>query len=308
MTQDRPLLGIVLMLGFCIVAPIGDAVAKLIGNSVPIDEVVLIRFAVQAVVLFPLIWVTGRAWRMRGRLMWLTALRTVLHIAGIAAMFAALRFLPLADAIAIVFVMPFFMLILGKFVLNEYVGKRRLGACIVGFCGTLLIVQPSFATVGWPALIPVFVAANFSLFMLVTRQIAKETDPIGLQAVSGIMAVGLMVPLQFVLTFDGSELLQIVSMDAYTWALLIGIGVLGTVAHLLMTWALRFAPSVALAPMQYLEIPIAVLLGLLMFKEIPNALAALGICITMGAGLYIILREQANARLLAAQATQPSPT
>jgi drug/metabolite transporter (DMT)-like permease len=296
------------MLGFCIVAPIGDAVAKLIGNSVPIDEVVLIRFAVQAVVLFPLIWVTGRAWRMRGRLMWLTALRTVLHIAGIAAMFAALRFLPLADAIAIVFVMPFFMLILGKFVLNEYVGKRRLGACIVGFCGTLLIVQPSFATVGWPALIPVFVAANFSLFMLVTRQIAKETDPIGLQAVSGIMAVGLMVPLQFVLPFDGSELLQIVSMDAYTWALLIGIGVLGTVAHLLMTWALRFAPSVALAPMQYLEIPIAVLLGLLMFKEIPNALAALGICITMGAGLYIILREQANARLLAAQATQPSPT
>jgi drug/metabolite transporter (DMT)-like permease len=282
------------MLGFCIVAPIGDAVAKLIGNSVPIDEVVLIRFAVQAVVLFPLIWVTGRAWRMRGRLMWLTALRTVLHIAGIAAMFAALRFLPLADAIAIVFVMPFFMLILGKFVLNEYVGKRRLGACIVGFCGT--------------ALIPVFVAANFSLFMLVTRQIAKETDPIGLQAVSGIMAVGLMVPLQFVLPFDGSELLQIVSMDAYTWALLIGIGVLGTVAHLLMTWALRFAPSVALAPMQYLEIPIAVLLGLLMFKEIPNALAALGICITMGAGLYIILREQANARLLAAQATQPSPT
>jgi drug/metabolite transporter (DMT)-like permease len=296
------------MLGFCIVAPIGDAVAKLIGNSVPIDEVVLIRFAVQAVVLFPLIWVTGRAWRMRGRLMWLTALRTVLHIAGIAAMFAALRFLPLADAIAIVFVMPFFMLILGKFVLNEYVGKRRLGACIVGFCGTLLIVQPSFATVGWPALIPVFVAANFSLFMLVTRQIAKETDPIGLQAVSGIMAVGLMVPLQFVLPFDGSELLQIVSMDAYTWALLIGIGVLGTVAHLLMTWALRFAPSVALAPMQYLEIPIAVLLGLLMFKEIPNALAALGICITMGAGLYIILREQANARLLSAQATQPSPT
>ena len=122
------------------------------------------------------------------------------------------------------------------------------------------------------------------------------------------MAVGLMVPLQFVLPFDGSELLQIVSMDAYTWALLIGIGVLGTVAHLLMTWALRFAPSVALAPMQYLEIPIAVLLGLLMFKEIPNALAALGICITMGAGLYIILREQANARLLAAQATQPSPT
>ncbi len=94
MTMDKPLIGIVLMLGFCILAPIGDAIAKMLGTSVPLAEVVLIRFAVQLVVLAPIVGATDRSWYMRGALFWLTLLRTVLLIIGIAAMFTALRFLP----------------------------------------------------------------------------------------------------------------------------------------------------------------------------------------------------------------------
>ena len=174
MNHDRPLLGILLMLGFCIVAPVGDAVAKVLGGSVPLAQVVLIRFAVQAAVLIPLVWLSGRAWRASPYVMRRIFLRTVLHVLGIAAMFTALKYLPLADAVAIVFVMPFFMLILGKYVLHEEVGPRRIAACLVGFVGTLLIVQPSFANVGWPALLPVFVAANFSLFMLMCPLCFRE--------------------------------------------------------------------------------------------------------------------------------------
>jgi drug/metabolite transporter (DMT)-like permease len=77
-------------------------------------------------------------------------------------------------------------------------------------------------------------------------------------------------------------------------------GVLGTVAHLLMTWSLRFAPSATLAPMQYLEIPVATLLGLLFFDELPDGLAAAGIALTVGAGLYIIWRERVTSRAGAA--------
>jgi drug/metabolite transporter (DMT)-like permease len=73
-------------------------------------------------------------------------------------MFAALRHLPLADAIAIAFVMPFLLLLLGRTVLGETVGPRRLAACAVGFAGTLLVIQPSFAAVGWAALLPLGVA------------------------------------------------------------------------------------------------------------------------------------------------------
>ena len=101
------------MLGFCIVAPLGDAIAKVLGNSLPIGEIVFVRFAIQAIVLAPLVWYSGRAWRMSGWVLVLAFLRTLLHIIGIAAMFMALSYLPLADAVAIAFVMPFFMLLLG---------------------------------------------------------------------------------------------------------------------------------------------------------------------------------------------------
>ena len=307
MTHDRPTLAITLMLGFCVVAPIGDAVAKILGTSIPLAQVVLVRFALQAIVLIPIVWMTRRVWRVRGRLLWLTLLRTALHVLGIAAMFTALKYLPLADAVAIVFVMPFFMLILGKYVLGEEVGHRRIIACIVGFIGTLLVVQPSFVTVGWPALLPVFVAANFSVFMLITRQIAKETDPISLQAVSGCMAVGLMLPLIWLGTNSQIGSLMWIAPDLSEWSLLVAIGVLGTVAHLLMTWSLRYAPSTTLAPMQYLEIPFATLLGFAIFQDLPNPMAALGILITIGAGLYVIIRERANAQsAIPPAATQPA--
>ena len=304
MAQDRPLLGIVLMLGFCVVAPMGDAVAKLLGQSVPLGQLLLIRFAVQAVILIPLVWAGRRLWRMRGRVLRLTLFRTVLHIFGIGAMFTALQYLPLADAVAIAFVMPFIMLLLGKYVLGEEVGGRRLLACIVGFVGTLMVVQPSFIEVGWPALLPLVVAVNFSVFMLVTRQIAKDTDPIGLQAVSGVMAVAIMAPL--LLLFQGQSVpgVDLIAPDTREWILLAAIGILGTLAHLLMTWSLRYAPSATLAPMQYLEIPVATIIGFLVFRDLPNGLAAAGICVTIAAGLYIVMRERAIAQL---EAQTPSP-
>ena len=299
MTQDKPLLGILLMLGFCVVAPMGDAVAKILGQSIPLGQLLLVRFAVQAIILIPMVWATKLVWRMNGWVLKLAFLRTVLHIFGIGAMFTALQYLPLADAVAIAFVMPFIMLLLGKYILGEDVGVRRLIACIVGFIGTLLVVQPSFANVGWPALLPMVVAVNFSFFMLITRQIAKETNPIGLQAVSGVMAVGIMVPALAITAGMGIDALTLIPPTGFEWSMLGAIGVLGTLAHLLMTWSLRYAPSATLAPMQYLEIPIATVIGFWVFKDLPNGLAAVGIAITIAAGVYIILRERAISRDLA---------
>jgi len=296
MTQDRPVFGIVLMLGFCVLAPLGDAMAKLLGETTPLGFLVFVRFAFQAAILIPIVALTGRPWRMRGRVLRLMLIRTVLHIIGITAMFSALQFLPLADAIAIAFVMPFIMLLLGKYVLNEEVGRRRVIACIVGFVGTLLVIQPSFAEVGLPALLPLIVAVVFALFMLVTRQIAKETDPVALQAVSGAFATALLLPFLILGTFADIWEMSLIWPTGNTHWLLLSIGVLGTVAHLLMTWSLRFAPSATLAPMQYLEIPVATLIGWMIFRDLPNGMAAFGILITIAAGLYVILRERASAR------------
>ena len=235
------------MLGFCALAPLGDAVAKLLGETIPLGQMLLVRFGVQAVVLVPFVLWAGRAWRMSPRILGLTALRTVLHILGIGAMFTALQYLPLADAVAIAFVMPFILLLLGKLCLNEQVGHRRLMACVIGFLGTLLVIKPSFAEVGLPALLPLAVAVVFSVFMLITRQISRDTDPIGLQAVSGVMAMILILPAVALGHGAAVPILTLVPANGFETLLLATIGILGTFAHLLMTWALRYAPSATLA-------------------------------------------------------------
>ena len=297
------------MLGFCLAAPLGDALAKLLYGALPLGMLILARFLFQAVILAPMVAVTHRPWRVRGRVLRLVVWRTVLHILGIGMMFTALGYLPLADAVAIAFVMPFIMLLLGKYVLNEQVGPRRLIACVVGFIGTLLVIQPSFAAVGWPAMLPLGVAVIFALFMLATRQIAKETDPISLQAVSGTIATVALLPLMVIghlLEWPGLQFAMPTAEEAW---LVVAIGSVGTLAHLMMTWSLRYAPSTTLAPMQYLEIPFATAIGWLIFADLPNGLAAIGILITLVAGLYIILREQATQRMQrsALQQTPPAP-
>ena len=286
------------MLGFCMLIPFGDALAKMLGDSVPLIVLVLVRFGAQALLLVPMVWLTGSTLRMSSRALRLTALRSVLQIMGISFMFLSLRYLPLADAVAIAFVMPFIMLILGHFVLGEEVGIRRIAACGVGFVGTLMVIQPSFAEVGWIATLPLSVAVIFSVFMLVTRQIAKEADPLALQAVGGLVGVPILLALML-LPIDLPDLTPGWPSGGDAW-LLVAMGVLGTGAHLLMTWSLRFAPSATLAPMQYLEIPMATLLGLIFFDELPDGLAAAGIALTVAAGLYIIWRERVTSRAVAA--------
>jgi drug/metabolite transporter (DMT)-like permease len=290
MNDDRPFLCVMLMLAFCVLAPLGDSIAKLLGGAVALGVLIFVRFSIQAVILLPLVLLKGQSLRLpKGILMW-TLARTVLHILGIGLMFTALRYLPLADALAIAFVMPFIMLLLGYFVMGEQVGIHRMAACAVGFIGTLLVIQPNFAEVGFPALYPLGVAVVFSLFMMVTRKIARAMDPIKLQAISGIQATSILIVLLFVFPDAIGDFSF--SLPLTTWGLLAALGLLGTFAHLFMTWSLRFAPASTVAPMQYLEIPFGTAIGWLIFSDLPNGMAAVGICITIGAGLYIIIREQ----------------
>ncbi len=293
--------------GFCVLAPLGDSFAKLLGPMIPLIQLLFIRFAFQAGLLVPLSLATGRSLRLSRRAFRLTVLRTLFHIAGIGLMFSALRYLPLADAIAIAFVMPFLLLLAGWLILGEEVGPHRLAACGLGFLGTLLVLQPNFAAVGAPALLPLGVAVVFSAFILTTRAMAKEVDAVAMQAVSGTLAILLLAP---VLLFGPDwPILDWVAPPASSIGLILGLGLIGTLGHLLMTWSLRFAPAATLAPLQYLEIPVSVLFGYLIFRDLPDPLATAGIAVTLAAGLYVVHRERRLSRrpLAPASPVPPAP-
>lgn len=307
MTQDRTYLGILLMLGFSMIAPIGDAIVKLLGPLIPVMLFSFYRFFLQAAFLAPIVLGSKQRLRATPRQLGLILLRSLFHFVGLGSVFMALRYLPLADAIAIAFVMPFIQLMLGKLFLNEVVGKHRIIACAVGFSGTLLVIQPSFAAVGMAALWPLGAAMAFALFMLVGRQIAQEMDPIAIQMISGGMASAVLLPILLIGGAMGWDGVAFAIPQGQAFWLMLAAGALGTVAHLLMTWSLRFAPSATLAPLTYIEIPITTLVGFIVFGDLPNGLAALGICITMAAGLYIIFRERATHRSLRAEPTPHSP-
>ena len=287
---DRPLLGVVLIIAFCVLAPLGDAMGKLLG-ALPLGQLLLARYAIQAALLLPLVYAGGRSLALSPRVWGLTLVRTILHIVSLGAFFAALRFLPMAETVAICFVMPFFILLLDRLA-GQHVGPHRLAACAVGFAGTLMVVQPSFMAVGAPALLPLLVAVLFSFFMLITRALARETDPVVLQAASGVVATAILAPAVILAACRAWPELTPVPVSGNDWVLLALLGLFGTAAHLVITFALRFAPSSTLAPMQYLELPFATLIGWAIFGDLPDGLAATGIAVTLAAGLYVIHRER----------------
>ena len=307
MINDRPIIGILFMMGFCLFAPMGDAAAKSIALVTPMIMILLFRYVMQFLLPLPIILMTGSRIAMTGRVFRVIIARSVIHIAGVTAMYVALRYLPLADALAIAFVYPFIMLLMGWGFLGEQVGIRRISACSVGFLGTLLIIQPSFMAVGLPALLPLLVAFLFSTLVLLTRQVAKDYDPICLQAASGLMSGAILIVGWLVFHHLGIADLQIVAVSKGHLFILCLIGLFGTLSHLCMNYAVRFAPSATLAPMQYVELPVATVVGWIVFGEFPNTLASVGISITVAAGLAMIYFEHRAARRQAAKARAALP-
>ena len=202
--------------------------------------------------------------------------------------------MPLADALAIVFVEPFILLALGFALFGDRVGPRRILASAVGFGGALLVIQPNFAAFGVVALYPLATAGFFAFYMLITRRIARDMAPEPMQALTALWGTALMLPL--LALGPWLPALALSAADPAAWLWLAGVGLAATVSHLLITYALRFAPAATLAPLHYLEIVMAVALGWPVFADWPNPLSWAGIAVIVAAGLSIIARERALAR------------
>lgn len=287
------------MIGFAIVAPGMDAFAKLAGAVIPVGEILAFRFGIQSLLLIPIALYLGCIGRPSVTDLGWHFVRAFLILAATGAFFTALRFMAIADAIAIFFVEPFILTLFGAAFLGERIGWRRLLACGIGFAGAMLVIRPSFAEFGPVSMLPLVTAVFFALYMILTRRTARSLHPVAVQAWTALAAMVMILPL--LLVFDGSGIqpLDPVRPQGVFWAYLAGVGVTASITHLMVSAALRFAPAATIAPLQYLEIISATGLGYLIFADLPDAQTILGIAIIMASGLFVILRER--------RAMAPSP-
>lgn len=222
--------------------------------------------------------------------------RCALGVTGILLIFQGLKLLPLADATTIGFTAPIFATLLSILFLKEKVGRHRWTAVVLGFLGVLVMVRPGAE--GAPplagllfALGGAFVAASVTVTL---RQLGKTESATAI------------VFWFFVACATVGGVLTLIDGHSHSWAVLAVLaagGLAGGLAQLLMTTSLQHAPVSALAPLDYLQMVGAVVLGWLLLSDAPTAATLAGAALIAGSGLYTAWRE----RVLHREITPPSP-
>jgi len=285
-------LGLFLMVLSVLISPIIDIFAKLAVTAVPATEITFVRLLFQMTVLGPICLMRGSLFDVSWRKMGLHAARGLLMAITMISFVTPLAVMEVADAIAIFFVEPIILTILGSIFLKETIGWRRYTACGVGFLGSLLVIQPSLQEVGLIALLPVVAAASLALFFLLTRMVAQKEDPWSMQFYAGLWGALFAGLLLVVGGRAGIAMLTPVMPDMKHTLFIAGAAVAATIAGVLGVYAYRSAPASTLAPLQYLEIVSATILGWWVFGHLPDAVKWLGIAIIIASGLYVIWRER----------------
>lgn len=283
--------GLLVMVGAMLILPAMDALAKYLSADVSPAQLGWARFAFQTLLILPaVVWTAG--WRgLLPRRPWLNACRGALIAVSGTSFFAAVKYMPLADAMAIFFVEPFILTLLSALVLRERVGWRRRSAVAVGFVGALIVIRPSYGVFGWVSLLPLATATLFSVYLILSRRAAASDSTAAMQFTAGLAATVVMSVVLAVGALTGAPELMPQAADLSTWVLMAAIGVLATVGHLMVVHAFRVAPASLLAPFHYLEIVSATALGYLMFGDFPDAGKWLGIATIVGSGVYVYWRE-----------------
>lgn len=289
-----PLTGVLLMAAGAALAPGIDVFAKLVPHGIPVAQVTAARFIVQSSLLLPIAAFLAVLHLPSRQEIGLHLIRATLIMVATGLFFTALRAMPIADAIAVFFVEPFILTLLGAWILKETVGPRRIIACVIGFIGALFVIQPSFVDTGPVALLPLGTAACFAIYMVLTRQMAQQMHPLAMQSYTALAAVALSVPILFMADGSGIAGLDPAWPSTFAILMMIGVGVMATIAHLLISFAMAYAPASTLAPLQYLEIVAATILGFMIFDDIPTPTTMFGVTIIIASGLYVLARERKN--------------
>ena len=291
--------GMVLMIIAMLTLPLMDGIAKTLTLSygVSAGQTTFGRFLVQACLLGPIVVAIYGVRALMPTQLLMNLLRGALMSVAVMLFFVTLRYMPIADALAVFFTEPFILTILSVVILKEKVGWRRRIAVLCGFVGAMFIVQPSYQVFGAISLLPICTAFLFAVYLILTRQMASKDNPLTMQFASGIGGVLTLGIVVTVATFAGWENISSPEVPEFgiRWLLIFAIGALAAFGHLVVVMAFRLASASILAPFQYLEIVTGTIIGYWLFGDFPDALKWFGIAIIISSGIYLFLREKAVA-------------
>lgn len=300
-TQQRPLAGVALRLLTALLLAVMFALVKLAADrGVSLVESLFYRQCGSALCAVALVAVAGQGLKtLRTKRVWTHVSRMALGVTSMGLNFLAFILLPLAEATAIGFTVPIFATVLAALVLGEPTGKWRWGAVAAGFAGVLLIVQPGGGGVpGTGALVAIVAALLTASVTIIIRRLGATEKA---STTVFWFAFSSLVPL-------GALMLRYASMhDGQTWAILAGLALVGGVAQLTLTGALRLAPVALVMPMDYTSLLWATLLGLWIFGELPTPWVWAGAPIIIASGLVIVWREHRLSRQAALSAAAAAP-
>ncbi len=281
--------GAALMLGATALFTIMGAFAKEASDRIPFVEMMFFRSALALPVVFAMVY-RGNAWgTLRTKRFPGHVLRALSGTAAMGCGFYALSVLPLAEQVALTYTSPLFVTLLAIPFLGERVGIHRWAAVLVGFGGILIMAlgQGAFAAgAASVVLIGTIAAVSNGFFSAITTLLVRglsstetSTTIVLWQSVLMTLMTGLALPFVWV-TPTGPE-----------WLLLLGVGLFGGIAQVMITEANASAQVSALGPYSYGAIVWSMLLGWAVWGDIPGLSTLLGAALIVAAGLYILHRE-----------------
>jgi drug/metabolite transporter (DMT)-like permease len=210
--------------------------------------------------------------------------RSALHCASAILTFVALGFISLATSTAIFFSGPLMVTALAPFVLREQLGWDRALAVVVGFAGALVVVRPGWTGEHFAALLMFASAAASAAVQLLSRKLAAYDQALTsntYMVLIGFLAMSL--PLPFVWRMPDTGL------DALAFVL---IGCVGGLGHYFLVRAFELAPASVVSPLNYAQIVGAIVLGYILFGELPDIWTWVGSAIIAFSGIFILVRER----------------
>ena len=268
---------------------VNDAMMKALGETIPLFQALFLRGCATTVLMLGLTVALG-AFRLppgRADRMWIL-LRTLCEIGAAWFFITALFHMPIANVTAVLQALPLTVTLAGALFLREPVGWRRMLAILVGLVGVMLIVRPGPEGFDIHAIYALIAVLCVTLRDIATRRISAGVPSLSV-AWAGALGVTLFAG-------AGAAVTDWVPMGGREWALLAGCALFILVAYLMSVMVMRRGEIAFITPFRYTGLLWALLLGLLIFDEWPDALTLLGAAIVVATGIFTLWREARQRR------------